>query len=137
MDMIRQSAPCPGSLEISLQNSSDKMQAYPEVFEDMEITCAAPGQEVELTDSKYQEIGQVYLDPIDVYMEKKFITEQPFISSIFVALQVYQAPYDDDQAHNHFQVPLTNLFLNWVKNIERAKVPDPTFDWLYWIFHID
>jgi hypothetical protein len=51
MDMIRQFSPCPGSLEISLQNSSDKVQACPEVFEDMENTRAAPGKEVELTNS--------------------------------------------------------------------------------------
>jgi len=88
----------------------------------------APGHKVELTDSKFQEIGQVYIDPIGVYIEKNFISERPYFSIIYVSLSIYQAPYDDDQAHNHFQIPFTNLLINRVKNIERDEVPDPTFD---------
>jgi hypothetical protein len=107
------------------------------LFEEMAEHTTVPGHEVELVESEYQEIGQVYLDPIDIYMEKLFITEPQYISNISVVLQVYQAPYDEDQAGNLYQIPLTDLFLSLVKNSERAKVQDPIFDWLYWIFHID
>ena len=107
------------------------------MLEDWKTPRATQGQEVEWFVSKYQEIGQVYLDPIDIYMRKIFITGQLFLPNISIAWQIYQALYDDDQARNHFQIPLTDLFLNWVKNSERAKVQDPTFDWLYWVFHID
>ena len=82
-------------------------------------------------------MGQVYLDPVVIYMEKVFITEPQCIPSISVVCQVYQAPCDEDQAGNIHYMSLTVMFLSWVKNIERAKVPDPIFDWLYWIFHID
>jgi hypothetical protein len=56
---------------------SNQIQACFESLEDIEITCVEPGHEVELTDSECQEIGQVYIDPIGVYMEKNFILEQP------------------------------------------------------------
>jgi hypothetical protein len=68
MDMIRQSAPLSCSVEVSLQISSDKVQTCSKLFEDMESTCAVPGHEIELTESEYPEIGQVYLDPVAIYI---------------------------------------------------------------------
>jgi hypothetical protein len=84
MDMIRQSTPLSGSVEISVQNPSVEIQTHLEMFEDWKTPCATQGQEVEWTDSKYQEIGQVYLDPIDIYMRKNFITGKLFLSNIYV-----------------------------------------------------
>ena len=107
------------------------------MYEDVNSIKKTSNHEDELVKLEYQEIGQIYLDPIDIYMDKFFITEQQSISSISIVLQVYQAPCNEDQAGNLYQIPLTALFLNWVKNNERAKVLDPIFDWLYWIFHID
>jgi hypothetical protein len=113
------------------------MQTCSELFEDMERTCAVPGHEVELTESEYLVIGQLYLDPLAIYMKILFTTKPQYISSIYVVLQFYQAPYNEDHAGNLYQTPLTDLFLSLVKNSERAKVPEPIFDWLYWTFHID
>ena len=112
-------------------NSSDQIQACSESLEDIENTCVAPGHEVELTELEYSIMGQVYLDPVAIYMEKLFITKPRCIPIIFVACQVYQAPYDEDQDGNIYYISLTVLFLSWVKNSERAKVSDPIFDWLY------
>jgi hypothetical protein len=70
-------------------------------------------------------------------MRKIRITGKLFLSNIYVSWEIYQTFYDDDKAHNHFQIPLTYMFLNSMKNSERDKVKDPTFDWLYWVFHID
>ena len=78
------------------------------MHEDANSTTIASNHEIELVKFEYPVIGQVYLDPIDIYIENFFFMEKQSISNIFVVLQVYQAPYDEDQDHNHFQVPLTN-----------------------------
>jgi hypothetical protein len=82
MDMIRQSAPMSCSVEVLVQNSSDQIQACSESLEDIENTCVAPGHEVELTESEYPVMGQVYLDLVAIYMEKLFITEPQCIPNI-------------------------------------------------------
>ena len=97
----------------------------------------APRHEVELTESEYPVMGQVYLDPVAIYMETLFVTEPQCIPIISVVYQVYQAPCDEDQAGNICYISLTVLFISWVKNSERDNVSDPIFDWLYSIFHID
>jgi hypothetical protein len=84
MDMIRQSTPLSGSIEISVQNPLDEIQTYPDMLEDLKTPRVAQGQEVEWTVSKYQEIGQVYLDPIDIYMRKIFITQQLFLPAFLL-----------------------------------------------------
>jgi hypothetical protein len=113
------------SVEVSFQIPSEKFHLCQEVHEDVNSINIASNHEVELVKLEYQEIGQVYLDPIYIYMEKFFITEQQSISSISVVLQVYQAPYDEDQAHNHFQVPLTDSVRSSVKKRKTNKVSNP------------
>jgi hypothetical protein len=87
MDMIRQSALMSCSVEVLVQNSSDQIQACFESLEDIENTCVAPGHEVELTKSEYPVRGQVYLDPVAIYMEKLFITEPQYIPSILFSVR--------------------------------------------------
>jgi hypothetical protein len=115
MDMIKQCAPLFGLVEVSTQNSSDKIQACSELLEDMESTSAVPGYEVELVESKYPEIGHVYLDPMTIYMEKFFITKSQYISFVF---QVHLAPCKEDHAGNIYQIPLTGLFMSWCKEMK-------------------
>ena len=62
------------------------MKTCPELFEDMENTCAVPSYEVGSIGSKYSEIGQVYLDPVAIYIEKLFVTRPPYLSSMFVVV---------------------------------------------------
>jgi hypothetical protein len=106
MDMIRQSAPSLCSVEVSLQISSEKLQTCLKLFEDVWIAHVHHlVMKLNWTESEYPVIGQVYLDPVAIYMEKFFITEPQSISNIYVDLQDYQAPYDEDQAQNHFKYP--------------------------------
>jgi hypothetical protein len=56
------------------------------VHEDVNSVNTTSNNEEELVELEYQEIGQVYLDPIDIDMETIFITEQQFLSNISVAL---------------------------------------------------
>lgn len=98
------------------------MKTCSDFFEDMENTCAVPSCEVGLIGSEYSKIGQVYLDPMAIYIEKLFITRPPYLSNIFVVVQVYQDPCKEDQAGNSYQIPLTGLFLSLVKNNERTKL---------------
>jgi hypothetical protein len=86
MDMIRQSTPMSCSVGVLEKNSSDQIQACFESLEDIESTCVAPGHEVELTDSECQEIGQVYIDPIGVYMEKNFSSQNNHTFPTFMSL---------------------------------------------------
>ena len=84
MDMIGQSALLFGSVEVSIQNSLDKMKICSDLFEDMENTCAVPSYEVGSIGSTYSKIGQVYLDLVAIYIEKLFITKPPYLFIIYV-----------------------------------------------------
>jgi hypothetical protein len=137
MDMIRQSSPLSGSTEISVQNPSDEIQTHLEMFEDWKTSRATQGQEMEWTDSKCQETTQVYLDPIDIYMEKFFMEGPQYIFSSLVVFQIDQFSCKGDQDRNPYHISLPDLHLSLVKISERAQVSDPIFDWLYWISHID
>jgi len=57
------------------------------VHEDVNNITTSSNHEVELVKFEHQEIGQVYIDPIDIYMEKFFITEPHYISSSFVVIR--------------------------------------------------
>ena len=103
-------------------NSSDKTQTCFELFEDMENTCAVPSYEIGSIGSEYSKIGQVYIDPVAIYIEKLFITKSPYFSNIFFVVQVYQATCNEDQAGNFYQIPLTSLFLSLVKNSEITEL---------------
>ena len=105
MDMIGQSALLSGSEEVSTKKSLDKMQICSKLFEDMENTCAVPSYEVGSIGSAYSEIGRVYLDPVAIYIEKLFITKPSYLFSIYVVVQVYQAPCNEDQDGNTYQIP--------------------------------
>ena len=76
----------------------------------------------------YPVIGQVYLDPMAIYMEKLFITEPQCISSFSVMCRVYQAPCNEDQDEKHFMMPTPVLFLTLIKNIERVELVEKLFD---------
>jgi hypothetical protein len=104
MYMLRQSAPLSCSVEVSVQNSLDKIQTCSELFEYMDSTCVVPNHEVELTELEYPVMGPVYLDPMDIYMEKLFITEpqycwfwsliifliqRSFLSAVFIPHEVF------------------------------------------------
>jgi hypothetical protein len=104
------------------------LQPCQEAHEDVNNINTTSNHGVELVKLEYLVMIQVYLDPVAIYMEKLFITEPQYISSIFVDLQDYQAPYDEDQDQNHFQEPLTDSVMSLVKNSERLKVSDPIFD---------
>ena len=73
----------------------------------------------------------MYLDPVVVYIEKLFIKNPPYLFSIFVAVQGYQAPSDEDQARNSYQIPVTGLFLSLVENNERTKLLEKLLAWLH------
>lgn len=90
------------------------MQERSELFEDMERTFAVPGNEVELAESKYPEMGQVYLDPVAVYMENFFFTKPTHISSMSVVFLVYQEPCKQHHARNFYQTPLLCLSMKMV-----------------------
>ena len=78
--------------------------------------------EVELVKFEYLVIGQVYLDPMPIYMEKWFITKPQCTPSIYVICHVYQAPCDEYQDGNHFMMPMQVLFLILIENNERAEL---------------
>jgi hypothetical protein len=71
MDMIRQSSSTLCSTQVSFQSPSEKLQPCQEAHEDVNRINTNHG--VELVKLECQEVGQVYLDPIDIYMKKKFI----------------------------------------------------------------
>ena len=102
----------------------------------MENTFAVPSYEVGSIGSAYSEIGQLYPDPVAIYIQKLFITKPPYLFSIFVVVQVYQAPCNEDQVGNFYQKPLTILFLSLVKNNERTKLLEQLLAWLYWHYCI-
>jgi hypothetical protein len=137
IDMIRQSTSLSFSVGVSLQISSEHLQPYPEFFEDLDNINIVPNHEVELVEFEYQGMGQVYLDPMAIYMDKFVTTEPQSISNISFVFQIYQALCGKDQANNYSQVPLIDLVLSFVKKSEGVKVLYPIFEWLYWIFHID
>ena len=77
---------------------------------------------------EYLVIGQVYLDPVAIYMEKLFITEPQCILSIYVMRRVYQAPCDEDKYGKYFMMPMQVLFLILFENIEREELLDKLLD---------
>jgi hypothetical protein len=83
-----------------------------------------------MIESEYPVMGQVYLDPVAIYMEKLFITEPQCIPSISVVYQVYQAPCDEDQDGKQFMMPMQVLFLILIENIERVELLEQLLDWL-------
>jgi hypothetical protein len=137
MDMIRQYTPLSGSAEISLQNPSDEIQTHHERFENWKTSPATQGQEMEWIVSKCRGITQVYLDPIDIYMEKFFMERPQYIFSSLVVVQIDQFSCKGYQDRDPYHISLPDLHLSLVKISKRAQVSDPIFDWLYWISHID
>jgi hypothetical protein len=93
MDTIRQSATGVCSTEASFQNPSEKLQPCQEVHEDANSITMTSNHEVELVKFEYPIIGEVYLDPMDIYMEKLFIREPQCIPSISIICHVYQASF--------------------------------------------
>jgi hypothetical protein len=136
IDMIRQSVTGVCSAEASFQNPSEKLQPCLEVHEDANNITTTSNHEVELVKFEYPVIGQVYLDPVAIYMEKLFITGPQCIPSIFVMCRVYQAPCDEDQDGKHFMMPMQVLFLILFENIERAELLEKLLDWLHWHYCI-
>ena len=117
-------------------NSYNKMQTCFDLFEDMENICAIPCYEVGSIGSEYSEIGQVYFDPVAIYIEKLFITRPSYLSNIFVVVQVYQAPCKEYQVENSYQIPLAGLFLSLLKNSERARLLEQLLAWLHYNYCI-
>jgi hypothetical protein len=112
------------------------LQPCQEVHEDAKIVTTTSNHEVELVNFEYPVIGQVYLDPMDIYIEKLFITEPQCIHGIFVICHVYQAPCNEYQDENHFMMPRQVLFLILIKNIERVEIVEQLLDWLHWHYCI-
>jgi hypothetical protein len=74
IDMIRQSITWVCLEEASFQNPSENLHPCQEVHEDVNNTTTTSNHEVELVKFEYPVMGQVYLDPVAIYMEKLFIT---------------------------------------------------------------
>ena len=98
------------------------------MHEDANNITTTSNNEVELVKFEYLVIGQVYLDPVAIYMEKLFITEPQCISSFFVMCRVYQAPCDEDQDGKHFMFPMKVLFMILYENIEREELLEKFLD---------
>jgi hypothetical protein len=86
IDMIRQSTTGTCSAEVSFQNPPEHLQPCQEVHEDAKSITTTSNHEVELVKFEYPVIGQVYLDPVAIYMEKLFITEPQCIPWYFCYL---------------------------------------------------
>jgi hypothetical protein len=67
INMIKQSTTGVCSIEVSFQNSSEKLQPCQEVHEDANGITTTSNHEVELVKFEYPVIGQVYLDRVDIY----------------------------------------------------------------------
>jgi hypothetical protein len=114
-----------------VQNPLDKIQTHLEMFEYLETSQATQGQEMEWTDSKCQGTTQVYLDPIDIYMENFFMERPQYIFSSLVVFQIDQVSCKGYQDRNPYHISLTDLHMSLVKINEATQVLDPVFDWLY------
>jgi hypothetical protein len=79
------------------------------VHEDANNTTIASNHEVELVKFEYPVIGQVYLDPVAIYMEKLF-TQSHNAFPFFVMCQDYQASCDEDHDGKNFMMPMQVLF---------------------------
>jgi hypothetical protein len=98
IDMIRQSTTGTCSVEVSFQNPPEHLQPYQEVHEDANNITTTSNHEVELVKFEYPVIGQVYLDPVAIYMEKFCIAEPQSISGITFVLQDCQGLRCKDQS---------------------------------------
>ena len=74
MDMIRHSTPLSGSAKASFQNPSEHLQSCKEVLEDIEGIGEKLSHDVEIFEVENQRMGQDYIDPINIYIEKIFNT---------------------------------------------------------------
>jgi hypothetical protein len=106
------------------------------VYEDANNITTTSNHEVELVKFDYLVIGQVYLDPVDIYMDKLFIIEPQCNPNIYVICRFYQAPCDEDQYGNHFMMPMQVLFLILFENNERAELLESLIDWMHWHYCI-
>jgi hypothetical protein len=123
--------------EVSVEPMQQSFQFLQDpISEDANNTTIASNHEVELVKFEYPVIGQVYLDPVAIYMEKLFITEPQCISSFFVMCHDYQAPCDEDHDGKHFMMPMQVLFLILIENIERAELLEKFLEWLHWHYCI-
>ena len=77
------------------------------------------------------------LDPIDIYMEKFFMEGPQYIFNSLLVFQIDQFSCKGYKGRDPYPISLPDLHLSLVKINEVAQVSDPSFDWLYWIFHID
>ena len=107
---------------MSFQIPSEKLHPCQEVHEDANNITTTSNHEVELVKFEYPVIGQVYLDPVTIYMEKLFITKPQCIPSIYVICHVYQAPCCKDWVGKQYVFPVQVLFLILIKNIERVEL---------------
>jgi hypothetical protein len=82
IDMIRQSTSWSFSTEVSLQSPPEHLQPYHKFFEDLDNIHIVPNHEVESVELEHQEIGDVYHDPVVVYMEDFFFSEYPLIPKV-------------------------------------------------------
>ena len=106
------------------------------MHEDENSTTTTSNHEVELVQFEYPVIGQVYLDPVAIYMEKLLIIEPQCIPIIYVICHVYQALCNENEDGNHFIMPMQVLFLILFENIERAELLEKLLDWLHWHYCI-
>jgi hypothetical protein len=136
IDMIRQSTTGMCSAKVSFQNPPEHLQPCREVHDVANSITTTLNHEVELVKFEYPLIGQVYLDPVAIYMEKLFITEPQCIPDISVICHVYQDPCNEYQDENHFMMPTQVLFLILIKNIERVELVEQLLDWLHWHYCI-
>jgi hypothetical protein len=70
IDMIRQSLSWSVSAGVSFQSSSENLQSYHELYNDVKSICVIPNYDHKFVES--QEIGHVFPDPIADYMEYFF-----------------------------------------------------------------
>jgi hypothetical protein len=70
IDMIRQSLSWSVSAGVSFQSSTENLQPYQELYNDVKIICVIPNYDHKFVES--QEIGRVFPDPIADYMEDFF-----------------------------------------------------------------
>ena len=122
---------------VSLQRSSENLQLNQKLYDDVDIICVIPNYDLEFVEySEHQEIGHIYHDPIDIYMEKFFLSEFQSISTASFVFYGSKDLYCEDQTENQFPMPLQALVMSFVKNSERAELLDQLLDWLHWHFSI-
>jgi hypothetical protein len=99
IDLIRKSTSWSFSSKVSLQISSKNLHPYQELYNDIKNICAIPNYDHKFVES--QEIGRVFHDPIEDYMEYFFIlNDQSCFQTVSITL--YNFDFVDKKSSCHF-----------------------------------